>query len=109
MTAQHLVQPRRDLLPPTWRPHPVRGDSGPAAALLGLQRLAGNDAVTRYLAGGTPGPTVSRFAAVVQRCGPTPCNCSSEERADYAASHPGEQSQGPDADDAARPAAPAAD
>jgi hypothetical protein len=26
----------------------------------------------------------------VQRCGPTPCNCSAQERADYAEHHPDE-------------------
>lgn len=28
--------------------------------------------------------------AFVQRCGPTPCNCSAEERSDYADKHPDE-------------------
>lgn len=44
------------------------------AAVLGLQRSVGNAAVAHRL--------------TVQRCGPTPCNCSDEERSGYAADHP---------------------
>ena len=68
-------------------PHPVprpgrrRGEdpgaAGPgpvATTLLGLQRTAGNAAVTAF----------------VQRCGPTPCDCSTQERAAYAEEHPDE-------------------
>ncbi len=86
-------------------PHPThRQDAaaaGPGAAagvLLGLQRSAGNAAVAGRLA--PPGRTVDVTAspiAFVQRCGPTPCDCSAEERADYAEQHPDE------------PAAPEAD
>jgi len=44
--------------------------------ILALQSGAGNRAVAGLLA-----PTV-------QRCGPTPCDCSDDERAEYAATHP---------------------
>jgi len=107
MTAHHLVEPRRDSLPPARRQHPSRSDSNSVASLLGLQRLAGNDAVTQYLAGRRSAAPGIAFP-VVQRCGPTPCNCSGEERADYAAGHPNEQSPGHDGEDAAMAQAPAA-
>ena len=76
-------------------PRPVR--RSPAASplpgglpgtLLGLQRAAGNAAVARSLIplplGRRPSP-----ATPVQRCGPTPCDCSAEERAEYDATHAG--------------------
>lgn len=65
------------------RPDPL------AALVLGLQRTAGNAAVARHL-------PMQRSSAVgrnhpgaleLQRCGPTPCNCSDEEHAEYAAKH----------------------
>jgi outer membrane protein OmpA-like peptidoglycan-associated protein len=54
-----------------------------AAAFLTLQCAAGNAAVAKHLAARRP---------VVQRCGPTPCDCSAEERAEYATEH-GEPSE----------------
>jgi len=56
--------------------------------LLALQRAAGNSAVR-----GRFGPEAQAAArpseAVVQRCGPTPCDCSAEERAEYESEHDG--------------------
>jgi len=86
---------------PGWAaPHPVqRRAEGPAAAggmsdvLLGLQRSAGNAAVAGRLGGShhhsAAAPSVASMA-FVQRCGPTPCDCSADERADYAQQHPDE-------------------
>jgi len=70
-----------------------RAVAGPAGAafLLGLQRTAGNAAVARHLARTAP----------VQRCGPTPCDCSPQERAEYAADHPEEAAAEPQQDEAA--------
>lgn len=51
------------------------GNAGRAGAVLALQAGAGNRAVSRLVA-----PTI-------QRCGPTPCDCSDEERAEHAATH----------------------
>ncbi len=71
---------------------PSRVASGSAlnpmhAALLDLQRSAGNHAVAQHLATlgqrGRARPVLLR----VQRCGPTPCDCSEDERADYAVRH----------------------
>ena len=59
-----------------------------AALVLALQRFAGNGAVTRQLADHRHlGKYVTAPAQVVQRCGPVPCNCSAEERAEYEASN----------------------
>src|SRR6478609_6547585 len=49
---------------------------GPAGEILRLQRMAGNRAVTHAL----------------QRCGPTPCNCSDEQREAAATESAGEES-----------------
>ena len=65
------------------------GVGGVPSVLLGLQRSAGNAAVAGHLGGPHRQPT-SAAMAFVQRCGPTPCNCSAEERADYAEEHPEE-------------------
>ena len=66
---------------------PSRHSSPAVAAVLALQRSAGNAAVAHYL-GQRPGGHSNRPAQVaVQRCGPTACDCSAEERADYAAEH----------------------
>ena len=92
-----------------------------ASSILALQRSAGNAAMTQIL--GMPRPTgrepirgnpiqgnpiqgnpiqgnpiqgnpiLGDRLPVVQRCGPTPCNCSGEERAEYAAHHPDEQAE----------------
>ena len=78
--------PRRE---PASRRRPPSGSSlRPSAAfLLGLQRAAGNAAVAGHVARrptsilGLPPGSVTEL----QRCGPTPCNCSDEERDDYAA------------------------
>lgn len=51
------------------------------AAVLELQRAAGNAAVAGMLPG---------MVAAVQRCGPTPCDCSAEERAEHLAGQPRE-------------------
>lgn len=81
-----------------WAPaHPVQrradgsaGVGGMSDVLLGLQRSAGNAAVAGHLAAAHHLPTSGGPMAFVQRCGPTPCNCSAEERADYADKHPDE-------------------
>ena len=56
---------------------------------LGLQRSVGNAAVAGHL-GGPHHQCAAAPMAFVQRCGPTPCNCSADERADYAQKHPDE-------------------
>lgn len=61
-----------------------------AATLLALQRSAGNAAVARQL-GGRGTAKSHRDVLELQRCGPTPCDCSEEEQAHYAAEHPDEQ------------------
>ena len=66
--------------------------SGPAlnpmhAALLDLQRIAGNHAVAQHLAALGQRDRERPVLLRVQRCGPTPCDCSEDERADYAARH----------------------
>jgi hypothetical protein len=89
---------------PGWAvPRPVQrraegsaGAGGLSDVLLGLQRSAGNAAVAGRLGGphhhSAVAPSVASVAsmAFVQRCGPTPCNCSTDERADYAQQHPDE-------------------
>jgi hypothetical protein len=51
-------------------------------ALLGLQRAAGNAAVSRLLATAPVRDSPGACDPVaVQRCGPVPCDCSEEERA----------------------------
>lgn len=77
--------------------HPVQrradgsaGVGGLSDALLGLQRSVGNAAVAGRLGGPHHQPTSAGPMAFVQRCGPTPCNCSAEERSDYADKHPDE-------------------
>jgi hypothetical protein len=86
------ASPRRTPRAPTVDP-----GRGSAAMLLNLQRSAGNAAVTRHLA--RQHRSVSEHgrseALSVQRCGPTPCDCSSEERADYAEKHPLEEAKDP--------------
>jgi outer membrane protein OmpA-like peptidoglycan-associated protein len=72
-------------------PHVERPEAGrsaqrpPAAALLCLQRSVGNAAVARTLARRRPAVGAPPQTAV-QRCGPTPCDCSAEERAEHTAS-----------------------
>ncbi|HEY7814130.1 MAG TPA: hypothetical protein VIC62_12880 [Nakamurella sp.] len=65
-----------------------------STALLGLQRTAGNAAVAAHLGSPTVAGSPLTF---MQRCGPTPCNCSADERADYAEQHPDEPAT-PEAD-----------
>ena len=62
--------------PPETRARDRGADRQPAghAHLLLLQRQVGNAGVVRLLAAGSR-------AAAVQRCGPTPCDCTDEERA----------------------------
>ena len=67
------------------RSHHARPGPGPASRLapdqqwiLNLQRTAGNAAVVQLLS----------EQDVIQRCGPKPCDCSSEERASAAAEGP---------------------
>jgi hypothetical protein len=64
-------------------------DSPPVALLMSLQRSAGNAAVAELLARrpSTVG-SLPKGAIELQRCGPTPCNCSDDERAEYAATRP---------------------
>jgi hypothetical protein len=58
-----------------------------AAAVLALQRSAGN-AVVRKLIQQTGTASKSRSGALkLQRCGPAPCDCSKEERDEYAVTH----------------------
>ena len=70
---------------------PVAGSHSPSLALvMGLQRSAGNAAVARHL-GRSPRPHVAArppSTVQVQRCGPVACDCSAEERSDYAEKHP---------------------
>lgn len=77
------------------RPPGAIAEGSSAAAVLALQRAAGNHAVTRQL--GLQRPPIgvpSDAIAVVQRCGATPCDCSSYERAKYAANHSDGQTVG---------------
>jgi hypothetical protein len=71
-----------------------------AAMLLGLQRSAGNAAVARQLAiqRSSAGRRGYLGALELQRCGPTPCDCSDEERADYAEKRLEEKAYEPDAE-----------
>jgi hypothetical protein len=76
-------------------PRPRRTDASDGAGgvngvLLGLQRAVGNAAVAGQLGGPQHRPASAAPMAFVQRCGPTPCNCSADERADYAEKHPDE-------------------
>ena len=68
--------------------------------LLQLQRSAGNAAVARSLSASVarPGPM-----PIAQRCGPVPCNCSDDKRAEYDAEHdPGQdRADGKQPEDAA--------
>lgn len=60
-----------------------------AALVLGLQRTAGNAAIARYLRS-QRSSAVRRShpgALELQRCGPPLCNCSDEERGEYAPKH----------------------
>jgi outer membrane protein OmpA-like peptidoglycan-associated protein len=71
------------------------GPSPSAQMLIGLQRSAGNAAVAGRLArqrSPLAGTRPAGLPAVVQRCGPNPCDCSDDERADYAATHSDEDS-----------------
>lgn len=78
-----------------WTPHPAPrrpdepGVGGVPGVLLGLQRSVGNAAIAGHL-GGAHFHQAASSIAFVQRCGPTPCNCSADERADYAEKHPDE-------------------
>ncbi|WP_395727081.1 hypothetical protein [Nakamurella sp.] len=87
-------------------PRPVqRHADGPAAmggvsdVLLGLQRSVGNAAVAGHLRDAHHRATAAAPMAFVQRCGPTPCSCSADERADYAEKHP-DEAAAPDAETA---------
>lgn len=90
---------------PGWAgPHPgPRRTEGPGGVggvsdvLLGLQRSVGNAAVAGQLGAPQHRPATAASMAFVQRCGPTPCNCSAEERADYAQKNPDEPAA-PDAE-----------
>ena len=73
-----------------------RPDDPSTARVLDLQRLAGNAAVTHQLARRAPLPAGQAGNLQVQRCGPMPCNCSDDERADHAARHPEDQAEDPD-------------
>jgi hypothetical protein len=74
------IDERTDLLvsAPRSQRSPDIGGGGSASFVLALQSSAGNAAVTRHLA--RPSAALS-----VQRCGPMPCDCSDDERAEYAA------------------------
>lgn len=65
--------------------------SAQPTGILGLQRLAGNRAVSRALA---PLSATSRPALTLQRCGPIPCDCSQEEREQAAAEPTGGEVDG---------------
>src|SRR5947209_17376846 len=67
-----------------------RGTSRPSRspsdiALLDLQRTAGNRAVVRHLAAMQTRSERLPILVPIQRCGPTPCSCSDDERDAYAA------------------------
>ena len=72
------------------RPAEPLGQALSPGMLLALQRTAGNSAVRRRL-GQEPEATARRRPAqtAVQRCGPTPCHCSADERAEYESEHSG--------------------
>lgn len=74
--ARPLPQPASRRLLVQRPPAAARSRAGMALA---LQRSVGN-AATRQL--------LSLQPLVLQRCGPTPCDCSPEEREAYASSHP---------------------
>ncbi len=63
----------------------------PVDALLDLQRAAGNAAVVAHLADVRSGNSAAPHLLPIQRCGPTPCDCSDAERTGYAVTH-GEKS-----------------
>jgi len=64
------------------RPAEPAGQGLTPGMVLALQRSAGNSAVSRRF-GPEPKAAPQAKDAVVQRCGPTPCDCSAEERAEY--------------------------
>ena len=73
-------------------PTPYAADPS-VSLILGLQRSAGNAAVARQFGRARPSAAAkSPLAVPVQRCGPVACDCSSQERADYAEKHPEEGS-----------------
>ena len=59
----------------------------PLAAVLGLQRSAGNAAVSNLMAFRAQG-NGAPDQLTLQRCGAAPCDCSDPERVDYAERHP---------------------
>jgi hypothetical protein len=72
----------------TPRPRRPTADYNAAVAqLLALQRSAGNQAVAHHITGMHTAWSSRGRTPTVQRCGPVPCDCSSEERADYAANN----------------------
>jgi hypothetical protein len=76
-TGQTTLRPR----------NPTADYNGAVAQLLALQRSAGNQAVARRITGLHTGWSPPAITPTVQRCGPVPCDCSPEERADYAANN----------------------
>ena len=109
VALEHLEsQPAQEAL--HRRRSPAVGTGNPSFGLiLGLQRSAGNAAVARHFSRSQHSAVASRqIAAVqVQRCGPVACDCSAEERADYAEKHPEEGSPDSETDEAnSTPTAP---
>src|SRR4051812_30704092 len=60
----------------------ARGLAASSASVVALQRSLGNRAVAQLLAGRQPGGQRLFGTPRVQRCGPWPCDCSVEERAE---------------------------
>lgn len=80
----HLRDEPAPALPARGAPARRGGPTPSAAVAIHLQRAAGNAAVSGLLRAARPG---DRLLAV-QRCGPTPCDCSPEERAEAAVGGP---------------------
>lgn len=94
MTSRQLIEHPDVQVPVRGRRPPPRTDlTGSASFVLALQRSAGNAAVVRTLTqpyrpvprSPQPVSPASVTRLHLQRCGPVPCDCSDEERAEYAA------------------------
>ena len=81
----HLARPTAH--PAARRPAEPAGQALTPGMLLALQRAAGNSAVRRRFGPAAPAADRQSSDVVVQRCGPTPCDCSAEERAEYESEH----------------------
>ena len=87
MSVVRIGATRSTLVPILRRVTAKASRVGPADAIVELQRCAGNAAVAPYLAGVRAGEPYVPALLPIQRCGPTPCDCSDQERAEFAATH----------------------